>query len=82
MLVGGVQGRVHSKVYADTVAHELLTVKRLSYLDCRFDIEEGYDDAAERLERRPCVNFGMLIYCFADLGKGCELEDLGCEEVL
>ena len=28
------------------------------------------------------MHFGMTVYCFADLGEGCELEDFGCEEVL
>ena len=69
MLVGRVHGRVYTKVYADTVAHELLAIQRLPYLYRGFDVEEGYYYTAEGLERRPCVYFRMLVYGLANLGE-------------
>lgn len=70
MLVGGVHGCIYAEVYTDAIAHELFAIKGLSDLDRRFDVEEGYYDATERLERRPCVYFRIFVYGFADLGEG------------
>ena len=82
MLVCGVQRCVHAEVYADSVAHELLAVKGLADCYGGFDVEEGDNDAAEGLERSPCVHFCMLINRFADFCKRVELEDFWCEEIL
>lgn len=81
MLVGRIERRVHAEVDTDAIAHKLFTIQRLSYSYRRLDVEEGNHDAAEGLERRPCMYFCMLIDGFTDLSKSVELEDLGSEKV-
>jgi hypothetical protein len=51
-------------------------------LDRGLDVEEGSDYPAEGFERCPCVDLRMLVYGFAELGEGGNVEDLGSEEVL
>jgi len=54
----------------------------LPYLYRRFDVEEGDDYPAERLEWCPGVDLRMLVDGLAELGECGDVEDLGSEEVL
>lgn len=82
MLVGGVERCVHAKVHTHSVAHDRFTIERLPYLDSRFCVKEGDYYPAKRLKWRPSVNFCMLVYRFAELRKGGNVEDVSIEEVL
>lgn len=82
MLIGRIKWCVHAEVHANAVAHQLLTVQRLSYCDGGFDVKERDNDPTKRLEWRPCVYFGMLIDSFADLGQSVELKNFRGKEVL
>jgi hypothetical protein len=54
----------------------------LPYLNSGLSVEEGDYYPAERLEWRPCVNLCMLVYRFAELCEGGNVEDVEIEEVL
>lgn len=54
----------------------------MPYLYRRFDVEEGDDYPAERLEWCPGVDLRMLVDGLAELGECGDVEDLGSEEVL
>ena len=82
MLVCWVHGCVYAKVYADTIAHQLLAVKRLPDLYRGFGVEERNYYAAKGLEWRPCVHSRMLVDCFANLGKGGQMEDFRVQKIL
>jgi hypothetical protein len=64
------------------MAHDRGAIEYLPDLDRRLDVEEGGDNPAEGLERRPSVNLRMFVYCFAELSEGGDVEDFGCVEVL
>lgn len=82
MLIGGVHGRIDAKVDADSISHQRLSIERLADCDGVGSVEEGNNDALERFQRRPCVNFGVCVDSLSDLCEGGGLEDLRCKEIL
>ena len=67
VLVVGVCGRVHAKVDAHAAAHDGLAVDLLADGDGGVDVEEGDDDALERLERGPGVDGAVAVDGLANL---------------
>jgi hypothetical protein len=82
MLICGRYLGVLAKVYSHATVEHDFAVQRLPDELCGFNIVEDNDDATERLQWRPCVNRGMLVYQASDRLEVIWLEDGGNVEIL